>query len=632
MKYRLTFYILLIITQFVYSQSFKSLIKLGDKAFKKQDYITASGYYRKAYLQNPIDKLTYKLAECEYWKRNYKESLRLFKEVRKREKNNKNKKEKLTNYYIALNYKSLGNYKRAFKSFKRYYRANRKTRDNYTLKAKHEMTSCQKALEYQLEADSSLLITKKIFSEGYSNLQYNVFGKSDTLLLSKHPINKDDDLILSRLFKVDGERLDLLDTAINKPYFQIGSFCKASPYELYLSACVVVNGKSDCSIYKSQKQDGKWMPIRKLPQVINEDGSKNIHPFVFKQDSKTYLVFASDRKGGLGGFDLYYSELTDKGFSKVKNLGKRINSVENEITPTYDTIRQRLYFSSQWFNNLGGYDIFYSGGVFPDLESPENMGLPINSSYDDLYYTWSDVSGDAYFSSNRLDPESSDYSTCCNHIFSYHFMDVPVDTLTDSVVVVQKIDEMEKLIPIDLYFDNDRPNPKTLDTLTNLDYEQTYQSYFKKISKYESAFSKGLKDEDKQNAILLIDDFFYDKLERGFDKLQAFNLALLRILKEGYDVDLIVKGFASPLNSSKYNVNLSKRRVCSIINYYQKVDDGVFRSFIESGSLRLKEEAFGESTSSKQVSDDRKDVRNSVYSPSAAEERRVRIIAFKLKR
>ena len=145
-----------------------------------------------------------------------------------------------------------------------------------------------------------------------------------------------------------------------------------------------------------------------------------------------------------------------------------------------------------------------------------------------------------------------------------------------------------------------------------------------------------MKKEGKANALGMIDDFFYGKVENGFDKLKEFNYILIKLLQDGYKIELTVKGFASPLNSSDYNVNLSKRRVNSIVNYYKKVEEGLFNKYIEGtagkGKLIIIEEAFGENTSQSFVSDDRKDERNSIYSPWAAEERRVQLVAFKLKK
>ncbi len=629
MKKIIGLYIAIMMFQFAYSQSFKSLLREGDKAFRNQDYVSALAFYGKAYEQNPMAKIHFKIAKCEYWTRNYSTSLKTLKKMRK----DWVEKYPLIDFYIGLNYKSLSEHKKAVRYFKRYYRKHRKTKDFYTLKAKHEIEACTKSIDYQTKADSSILVRKLdlLDDPSFSALQYNVLDNGDTLLLSTHPIDKKDSLHYARLFRLKNGQAYILNH-IHQDFFQIGHFSQPSgTNKMYLSACVWVNGKRDCSIYQSERINDVWSPIKKLKAPINQDNINDIHPFVFEQNGKTYLLFASDREGGKGAYDLYYSELENGQFSKVKHL-KRVNSIENEISPSYDTLKQRLYFSSQWFDNLGGYDIFYAEGVFPDLETPKNMGAPINSTYDDVYYNWSNFTQEAYFSSNRPNSVSDKNATCCNQIYAYNLQDDAQEPRDSVKLITEKIDEMEQLIPINLYFDNDQPNPKTLDTLTLLNYENTYSQYFKRIKKYEHEFSKGLKNTEKEEAVQLIDDFFYDKLEHNFDKFKTFNQMLIRILKEGYDVNLIVKGFASPLNSSDYNVNLSKRRICSIINYYQQVDEGVFQKYIQNGQLGIEEIAFGDTQASTQVSDSRKDIRNSIYNPQAAAERRVQILAFKLSR
>jgi outer membrane protein OmpA-like peptidoglycan-associated protein len=125
-------------------------------------------------------------------------------------------------------------------------------------------------------------------------------------------------------------------------------------------------------------------------------------------------------------------------------------------------------------------------------------------------------------------------------------------------------------------------------------------------------------------------------VEAEFDKLKQFNTLLAKLLEEGYRIEIVVKGFASPLNSQVYNTNLSKRRVVSIINYYRELDDGFFAQFMNNSNaaplLSIKQESYGEDKASVKVSDDVLDVKNSVFSPWAAEERRVQIVAFKLEK
>ncbi len=185
--------------------------------------------------------------------------------------------------------------------------------------------------------------------------------------------------------------------------------------------------------------------------------------------------------------------------------------------------------------------------------------------------------------------------------------------------------------PIKLYFDNDEPDPKNSEVVTNLNYEESYKSYLSRIDTYKEEFSKGLTGSAKEQAVKAVEDFFTNKVKAEFSKLKELNRTLLNALKEGKTLELTIRGYASPLTSSEYNVNLSKRRVSSIINYYRQVDNGAFASYMENGKLRIIEEAFGESQASSQVSDDRQDTQNSVYNPMAAKERYVLVLAVKVK-
>ena len=614
------------------AQSLKRLIKYGDKAYGVEDYYTASGYYKQAYDISPIEEATYKWALSEYKKREYNTSLELFVKVA----DSKLYKYPLSDFYIAMNLKSLGQYQRANKRFQKYYKKHRRKRTYYTLKAKQEIISTEKAFEMSIEPDSIQVWLNDSLSENeYSELLFRSVSEKESYIIAKRPIDAQDSLFTSRLFLINTDTITGLDTNINNPYFQISGFCFLDTrQELLISACAMPNGKKECLIYKSKKTNNTWSPLEPLSENVNMEKSENIHPYFFKNNDKFYLLFSSNSEKGFGAFDMYYSEYKDGQFRKSKNLGRRVNSIDNEISPYYDTLNKKLYFSSEWFHNNGGYDIFFANGDFPNLDMPENMGVPINSNYDDLFYTPAFDYSYAYFSSNRLNGASSESESCCNDIYSYKLSEIKKDSLADSLILVKKVEEMEQLIPIDLFFDNDRPNPKTRDTITNLTYENTYDAYFKQLELYESKFSEGLKKEGTENAVGLIDDFFYNKLEAGFDKLKAFNYQLINLLREGYEVKLTVKGFASPLNSNDYNINLSKRRVSAIVNYYNTVDDALFLEFIngttEKGRLIIIEEAFGEDTASSIISDDREDARNSIYSPWAAEERRVQLIAFKL--
>jgi len=88
-----------------------------------------------------------------------------------------------------------------------------------------------------------------------------------------------------------------------------------------------------------------------------------------------------------------------------------------------------------------------------------------------------------------------------------------------------------------------------------------------------------------------------------------------------------LKGYTSPLNTAEYNLNLAKRRISSLLNYFMEYDNGAFKPFIEKKTLKFELIAYGKTLADKNVSDDPNDARNSVYNPSAGMERKIQIIA-----
>ena len=115
------------------------------------------------------------------------------------------------------------------------------------------------------------------------------------------------------------------------------------------------------------------------------------------------ILFSSKRKGGFGGYDIYVTSLQDGNWSKPKNLGSSINTRYNEISPCITNDGLNLFFSSDQVESIGGYDVFYSEFNLETFkwEKSTNMGIPVNSSEDDLGLYVSKDGFTASLSSNR---------------------------------------------------------------------------------------------------------------------------------------------------------------------------------------------------------------------------------------
>ncbi len=155
-------------------------------------------------------------------------------------------------------------------------------------------------------------------------------------------------------------------------------------------------------IYETELKGRIWTEPVKLINGINMDGSIENGASI-SADGKT-LVFTSNREGGKGGFDIYISRRPSDGqWEKPVNLGENINTSFDEESPFLHADGLSLYFSSKGHNTMGGYDIFKSiyNPQTKTWSKAVNLGYPINSAHDDVFYVWTPDGNRAYFSTQR---------------------------------------------------------------------------------------------------------------------------------------------------------------------------------------------------------------------------------------
>ncbi|MEM6398336.1 MAG: hypothetical protein AAF741_18435 [Bacteroidota bacterium] len=183
------------------------------------------------------------------------------------------------------------------------------------------------------------------------------------------------------------------------------------------------------------------------------------------------------------------------------------------------------------------------------------------------------------------------------------------------------------LLPLQVYFDNDHPNPNTIRRSTNLGYDETYFRYETREQVFIDSFTMGLSDEDAFLTAARVENFFDDQLRSGFTRLELLAQLLLVHLQEGNEFSLTLAGFASPRAPTYYNRNLSARRNASIINYFRRWQGGALAPYIDSGMLDFPRPTdFGENGPGEApVSDRYDDPQQSVYSIVASIRRRVDI-------
>ena len=146
---------------------------------------------------------------------------------------------------------------------------------------------------------------------------------------------------------------------------------------IFFTACNLPDGQGSCDIYYSVREGNAWSKPNNLGDAINSE-SWDSQPCL-SDDGKT-LYFASARQGGMGGRDIWYSELKNGRWTEAKNLGAPINTVGNEDSPFLHADGVSLYFSSDFHPGFGSQDLFV---CYRQRENgwtePTNLGYPLNT-------------------------------------------------------------------------------------------------------------------------------------------------------------------------------------------------------------------------------------------------------------
>lgn len=171
---------------------------------------------------------------------------------------------------------------------------------------------------------------------------------------------------------------------------------------LYFTRCSKTKGYNNCDIFYSHRKDDKWQKVKAFNDNINMPFNWESQPSISADGNS--IVFASDRKGGYGGVDLYIIYKKEDGkWTTPENLGDKINSKYQEKSPFLHVDGQTLFFASTRFPSIGGYDIFYSRkDSLGDWQEVKNIGYPINTISDEIALFVSTDGKYAYFASNQL--------------------------------------------------------------------------------------------------------------------------------------------------------------------------------------------------------------------------------------
>jgi OmpA-OmpF porin, OOP family len=211
-----------------------------------------------------------------------------------------------------------------------------------------------------------------------------------------------------------------LSDQINSNFREGASTISADGRKLIFTIC----GPRGCDLFESLKVGSNWRKPVNLGAGVNSAGWE-AQPSLSADGNELYFV--SDRKGGMGGYDIWYSKkMEDGAWGRAINLGTTINTPFDEIAPFIHVNNQNLYFASNGLPGFGSYDIYVSEKtldrfVYPSVASPSpterpwgqpsNMGSPLNDFEDQYSFTVTSDGKSAYYSKEEGRTKSKIYFT-----------------------------------------------------------------------------------------------------------------------------------------------------------------------------------------------------------------------------
>lgn len=387
-----------------------------------------------------------------------------------------------------------------------------------------------------------------------------------------------------------------------------------------------------CRIMISQKENGTWSK----PEVVDLGNAENnyLHP-ALSPDGR-FLIFASDKNGGFGGYDLYFANRLgnddEARWSKPVNMGSRINTKRNEVSPfVLGESGEVLYFASNGHLGMGGLDLFRVEQRGERWQYPTNLEAPMNSGGDDfgLVIQSVDTSGNinGFFSTNRLSTKGGD------DVYRFSYAPPIPDTTVDVTPILTIRIDLEGIVKEKIFNTPNDPNSgvaslapmlgasvqiSTLDTAFTLgsDIDGTFyatldtgQVYYFNVTKpnyyvtLDTLSTQGIilnettpdttlsielvMEKIFTNHEVVLENIYYD-LDKAFireDAKPTLN-QLIETLKRNPTLNIQLNSHTDCQGGDGYNEKLSQRRAEAAVQYL--IQNGI-------NPARLTAKGFGES-------------------------------------
>lgn len=591
--------------------------RAADVYFQNKEYYPAAEYYKRALnistdsagfvvpytFVNRMKEETPKRAEYEYCVFQLASSLRLYKDFKSAEawyaiaKDFKDPKYALSSFYYGESLRANQKYAEAIVAFEDFVKKHNST-DGYKETAKLEIASCNFAL-YEMRYPRLYKFSKLFNQINDKGSNYTpVVNRNTFYFTSSRPVavGKTDQVLEDQKTKTkvvtkENPYINAIYQVMGNPQQEnaavkrIGAIEKGREYAapafhpngktMYLTSWTAKGTRKICSVDISRGTGEDWGAPKELNSEVNIEGYNSMQPFVTK-DGK-YLVFSSDRPGGLGKYDLWYCVIrVDGTLGHAVNLGPTINTREDDVAPYYNVKTRKLLYSSAGKIGMGGLDFYESEGDFGKWTEPRNMGYPFNSSKDDCYFTpLNNSDSEGYISSDRE-------SVCCLEVFYVKKEFITVEgvildcktnlPLEGAVVTVSdSSQDMKMTVAQDGKFQfNVNSNRAFTVTASKASYFNKILSYnYEEIAKSDTLISpKICLSPYKIDVPIVLDNVLYEFNSADLTDSSKVTLdQLYKILTDNKTMEIELSAHTDNIGKKAYNLDLSDRRAKSCLDY-----------------------------------------------------------------
>ncbi len=550
---------------------------VANDLYNSRDYFHAIPEYEKLIKLNKNTEYLYKLGMCHFYLKDYTKAQVYLDEV-------KDKKDAIIDAYLydAICEHYLGMYKESKTNYQTY-----QDKGGVWPNILNYIKSCDYALANTdvvplLELDTARIRIDGLYLGGAWHKGKLVYSEPD------HQHDKAQKTVYPyyKVNDVEGEVVNEKGEPLFHQFYTGGLSFSADGNEVYFTRNesdekfikkkhytkhgISSEGVNTLGIYKATVSHNKWTNIEHLN--FNSIDHSCMHPCISADGNRLY--FSSNRDGGFGGYDLYYVQKVNGAWGEVINLGKYVNSLDDEMFP-YILNDTTLYFSSDGHIGYGGSDIYYSIKKDGMWQEPTNAGKPLNSSKDDFALTFAENDKHGFFGSDRYAAPGKD------DIFSFI---IKPDLIIGRGVVLDKL----TLKPIPGAHVKIHTPDSIIEVIADdkgkfewdfFEHHKMYHIEFK-AEKYESEavdfeadtsitlhLDKKLEPHLEKNMVFTFNDilFEYNKADLLQESKEVLDRLAEVLLHSGAKVEL--SAHTDSRGSDKYNLSLSQKRALSAVNY-----------------------------------------------------------------